>query len=346
MTGQPQLSFSALGNLLITPDRSAPEHVHISFHDRRITDLDAAGSADVIIFGVPFDGGTHTHVGTDFGPMGVRSAFSQFRTYSADLGLDFAEVLTVADVGNVTINEWRKYDEMLHGVSTLVSMIASAGKIPIMLGGDHSVAYPAVKAFAEAVDGRIGLVWIDNHFDAWPPFRGDPFHCGCPLRHLVESLPEQLHAENVVHIGSRGFGNSATSARAVAELGVNTVPVSRVETMGACAVAECAMGRAWAGTEAVYVSIDLDAADLVFAPGTQSSRPGGLTSREMMTLVRECARRGATAFDVVECAPQADVARITAMLGAELVLEAIGGVAAARLDQTATVAAVVDERQE
>jgi len=320
--------FTALAPLLVPGDRGAEETVHISFAARRLNTLADATKADIVIFGVPFDGGTHTHVGTDKGPMGVREAFSLFRTYSADLGFDFADVVSVADVGNVAINEWRRYDEMLGGVTALVSAITTAEKVPIMIGGDHSIAYPAVKAFAETTDSPIGLVWIDNHFDAWPPFRGDPLHCGCPLAHLVKSLPEHLAARNVVHIGSRGYGNSAVSARQVAELGVNVVPVSEVERSGAIEVSRRAMELAWDGTAAVYVSMDLDAADLVYAPGTQSSRPGGLTAREMMTLARECALRGARGFDVVECAPQADVSGATAALAAELVLEAIGGVAA------------------
>jgi agmatinase len=320
--------LAPLASLLVPSDRSAEETVHVSFADRRLTALSDADRADVVIFGVPFDGGTHTHVGTDQGPMGVRKAFPLFRTYSADLGFDFADVISVADIGNVAINEWRSYDEMLHGVDSLVSAITRARKVPIMIGGDHSIAYPAVKAFAGATDSPIGLIWIDNHFDAWPPYRGDPLHCGCPLAHLVDSIPDRLSSRNIVHIGSRGYGNSAVSARQVAEMGVRVVPVSEVERSGAIKVAQRAMEVASEGTGAVYVSVDLDAADLVFAPGTQSSRPGGLTARELMTLVRECALRGARAFDVVECAPQADVAGATAALAAELVLEAIGGVAA------------------
>jgi agmatinase len=325
--------LTALASLLVPGDRSAEETVHVSFADRRSTALRDADDADVVIFGVPFDGGTHTHVGTHEGPMGVRRAFSLFRTYSADLGFDFADVVSVVDIGNVAINEWRSYDEMLRGVSALVTAVARAQKVPVMIGGDHSIAYPAVKAFAEATDAPIGLVWIDNHFDAWPPFRGDPFHCGCPLAHLVQTIPDRLAARNIVHVGSRGYGNSAVSARRVTELGVQVVPVSEVERSGAIEVARRAMEAASDGTSAVYVSIDLDAADLVFAPGTQSSRPGGLTAREMMTLVRECAVRGARAFDVVECAPQADVAGATAALAAGLVLEAIGGVAASARSQ-------------
>jgi arginase family enzyme len=262
--------------------------------------------------------------------MGVRAAFNYFRTYSVELGFDFADRLKVADIGNVEINEWRRYDEAFAGIERIVGALTRANKVPLMLGGDHSVAYPAIRTFAEESPGRIGLIWIDNHYDAWEPFRGDPFHCGTPLRNLLTSVPDKLSGANVVHIGSRGFGNSAASARAAAELGVNIVPMGVIDRLGAVTVAEQAMEKAWDGTSAVYLTADLDAADVVYAPGTQSSRPGGLTAREMMTLVRECAVRGVGAFDVVECAPRADVSEVTAMLGAELVLEAIGGVAASR----------------
>lgn len=321
-----------LRNLLVDDELTAIEPLHASFREKRGRGIDDLDEADAVIFGVPFDAGTYKRFGVYEGPIGIRRALEGFRTYSIELGIDFLELIKVTDIGNVAVQNWNSYDGTFDGIAKVIRAVLGNGAFPLMLGGDHSVTYPAVRAFAEHHGEPVGLIWIDNHYDTMPPFRDDPYFCGCPLRHVITSLPELVRPENIVHIGSRGYGNSATSARNAAELGFHIITMSEVDRMGAAATMETALGLVRDSTASFYVTVDIDSADALYAPATQSPRPGGLTSRELMTLVREASLGGAGALDVVEVAPAIDPGGITSLLAAELVLEALGGYAARKRD--------------
>jgi agmatinase len=324
------MRYAELAGLLVDEELTAAEPHHASFRETRLRGVDKAGEADVVIFGVPFDAGTYKRFGVQEGPMGIRRALEGFRTYSIELGIDFEDILSVADIGNLDVQNWNDYADTFENIGRVLKTVLSQGQLPIMLGGDHSISYPAIRAFAEHHDAPVGLIWIDNHYDTMEPFRGDPYFCGCPLRNVITSLPDLVRPANVVHIGSRGYGNSASSARNARDLGFHIVPMSEVDAHGPAEVIKRAVELASDGTTAFYVTVDIDSADVLYAPATQSPRPGGLTSRELMTLVREASLGGATAFDVVEVAPAIDPGGVTALLAAECVLEAIGGFAARR----------------
>jgi len=322
------LSYKELAGLLVDEELTANEPLHASFREKRRRGLDAAAEADVVMFGVPFDAGTYKRFGVQEGPMGIRRALEGFRTYSIELGIDFDDVLTVADIGNLDVQDWNSYTDTFENIGRVMRTLLADGRMPIMLGGDHSISYPAIRAFAEHHAKPIGLIWLDNHYDTMEPFRGDPLFCGCPLRNVITSLPELVRPRNVVHIGSRGFGNSASSARNARELGFHILTIGEMEERGVAATMRHAVELATDGTEAFYVTVDIDSADALYAPATQSPRPGGFTSRELMTLVREASLGGAAAADVVEVAPAIDLGGVTALLAAECVLEVIGGRAA------------------
>jgi agmatinase len=325
------LSYAELAGILVDEELTANEPVHASFREKRRRGLGAAAEADVVIFGVPFDAGTYKRFGVQEGPMGIRRALEGFRTYSIELGVDFDEVLTVADIGNLDVQNWNSYTDTFENIGRVIRSVLVDGRMPIMLGGDHSISYPAIRAFAEHHAKPVGLIWLDNHYDTMEPFRGDPLFCGCPLRNVITSRPELVRPQNVVHIGSRGFGNSASSARNARELGFHIITIAEMEEIGVAATMQRAVDLATDGTEAFYVTVDIDSADVLYAPATQSPRPGGFTSRELMTLVREASLGGAAAVDVVEVAPAIDPGGVTALLAAECVLEAIGGAAARKV---------------
>lgn len=333
------MSFDGIEQLLVDEELFADEPLHASFREKRRRGIAGLKDAQVAIFGVPFDAGTYKHYGVHEGPMGIRRAMEGFRTYSIELGIDFEDVLAVADLGNIAVPNWRDYDETFNRIDRVMRTLLEAGKFPLMLGGDHSISFPAIRAFAEHHAKPVGLIWIDNHYDTMEPFRGDPLFCGCPLRNVLVSVGRLVRPENVVHIGSRGFGNSAASARNARELGFHIVTMSEIDERGPVEVMRRAVEIASDGTEAFYVSVDIDSADVIYAPATQSPRPGGLTSRELMTLVREASAGGASAVDVVEVAPAIDWVGATCLLAAECVLEAIGGYAS-RLSAVAALGAV------
>jgi agmatinase len=337
------MSYAELKRFLVDEELTADEPLHASFREKRLRGVEAAAGADAVIFGVPFDAGTYKRFGVQEGPMGIRRALEGFRTYSIELGIDFQDVLTVADIGNIAVQDWNDYGETFEHIASVMTTLLAHEQMPIMLGGDHSISYPAIRAFAEHHGEPVGVIWIDNHYDTMEPFRGDPLFCGCPLRNVLTSLGGLVRPENVVHIGSRGYGNSASSARNARELGFHIVRMTEVDAHGAAEIMRRAVERASDGTKAFYVTVDIDSADVLYAPATQSPRPGGFTSRELMTLVREASVGGAAAVDVVEVAPAIDPGGVTALLAAECVLEAIGGLAARRVPAASAAAVAGDD---
>ncbi len=317
-----------LADFFIAGAEVAREPTHKSFAELLEHGLQAAENAAAVIFGVPFDLGTQHHIGTYLGPTGVRRAFTKFRPYSVELGFDFSERIRVADVGNISIDDYKTYDETFRRIGLTMEWILGKGAVPIMLGGDDSINFPATMAFARHHSGSVGAVWIDNHYDCFDVYRGDPYHCGCPLRNLLLSASGQVRPENVVHIGSRGYGNSLASASNAKELGFHIRTMEEVDERGAKDVIREAIGLASNGTDSFYVNVDIDCLDVAYGPGTQAPRPGGLTSRELLTMVRELSLGGAGALAVVEVAPPADLVDATSMVAAACVMEMLGAIAA------------------
>ena len=321
------IQTQSLSEVLVGRDQIARETVHLSFADVLGQGLEAAEDAKVVIFGVPSDTGTWTHVGTHLGPMGIRKAFVSFRPYSIELDFDFTHRLTVADIGNVGVDDWKSYDETFRRIDLVMKWLLERNKVPIMLGGDDSINIQAARTFVKHHTGNVGAIWFDDHYDSMEPFRGDPNYCGCPLRDLIVNSGGQVRPENVVLIGPRGHGNSYVVSRIVKELGYHVIPMTEVDELGSKAVIEKAVKLATSGTDSFYVNLDIDVLDYVYGPGCAGPRPGGMTSRELMTMVRGAAMGGAGAIGIVEVAPLADVSGATAMTAAECVLEMISGVA-------------------
>jgi agmatinase len=311
----------------ISGQEVAREPTHKSFAELLRHGVEEARTSPAVIFGVPFDLGTQHHLGTYLGPIGIRRAFSKFRPYSVELGFDFSHRMRVTDLGNISIDDYKTYDETFRRIGLTMRWILSNGGVPIMLGGDDSINFPAATAFAQHHNGPVGVIWIDNHYDCFDIYRGDPYHCGCPLRNLLVSSKGKVRPENVVHIGSRGYGNSFASASNAKALGFHIRTMDDVEDKGAKAVMREAVALASAGTDSFYVNVDIDSLDIAYGPGSQAPRPGGLTSRELLTMVREAGLGGAGAMAVVEVAPPVDVADATSTVAAACVMEMLGGVA-------------------
>lgn len=291
--------------------------------------VEAAREADALIFGVPFDLGTQHHVGTHLGPIGIRQAFSLFRPYSSELGFDFSRVIDVADLGNIAIQDYKVYDETFRRIASVIEWAADNDTVPIMLGGDDSISYPAASAFARK-RGQIGVIWLDAHYDCAESLRGDQLFCGCPLRNLLTKTDGAIRPENVVHIGTRGYANYLATAEGAKSLGFEIRTVEDVIEKGIRAAIREAVEIAGRGTDGFWVNLDIDVLDSAHGPGTQSPRPGGFSSRELLTMVREASLGGAGGMSLVEVAPPRDIANTTQMTAASAVMEFLGGIAARR----------------
>ncbi len=273
--------------------------------------------ARVVLLGIPYDGGTSQNPGARFAPYSVRQA-SIFAVNADAIGRLSGR--GAVDGGNVPAPP-RSPSAMRELVEHAITGVLSAGAAPFVVGGDHSVVLPILRAVAKRL-GPVAVVHIDAHTDTATPSEflgGDPYHHGAPLRYaLEEGLIErgQLH-----QIGIRmGFDAALTREHAV-----NIYDIDEV-AQGVRPLMERV--RAAIGQRPTYVTFDIDAVDPAFAPGTGTPAPGGLTSREAIALVRSLGGLRIVGMDVVEVLPALDHADLTSLLAATLLMQGIAALGA------------------
>ncbi|MBK0420479.1 agmatinase [Leucobacter sp. CSA2] len=278
----------------------------------RLTDV---GEARAGVIGIPFDSGVTFRPGARFGPDQIRDASRLIRPYHVELdSFPFAKH-QVADVGNLAVTPFgvdRAVEAMLAG---LTEARDRAGKL-VVLGGDHTIAYPSIKTLA-AEHGPISVLHFDAHIDTFGTYFGAEMHHGAPFRRLAEE--GLLDPEGCLHIGIRGplYGpHDLSEDRA---LGFRTVHSSEFSTTGLQGILD--LTRARLGDRPVYVSVDIDVLDPAFAPGTGTPEPGGISSRELMFLIRGLSGLNIVGADVVEVAPAYDHADITSLAAAHVAYE-------------------------
>jgi agmatinase len=278
---------------------------------------------DVAIMGVPFDSGTSYRSGARLGPREIRSQSSLIRPYSYFQKISPFERLTIVDAGDVNAPPVG-IEPAYAAIEAAVGGILTAGALPMMVGGDHSISLPILRAVARR-HGPVALVQFDAHIDTWDDYFGGKYFHGSPFRRAIEEgliLPAQY-----VQVGIRGpmYGDEEDFAFQRAH-GVTTIDIGQVKDAGVAAV--IARVRELVGGRAVYVTFDIDSVDPAFAPGTGTPEVGGLTSYEAQTLVRGLAGLPLVGCDVVEVAPQFDgPGQITALLAANLMFELLGVIA-------------------
>jgi agmatinase len=281
--------------------------------------------AGAVLLGVPYDGGTTYRPGARFGPFEVRRVSALVQGHHPIHGLDPFERLDPVDGGNVAFPPFDAA-AMRAAVREAVAAVADAGAVPFLVGGDHSIALPALRALA-ARSGPLAVVHLDAHRDtSGPEVWGEAFHHGTPFRHALE---EGLVAEGkLLQVGLRGPEGAASDGDLARAHGARAWTADEVGARGIAAVA--AELREAIGGSRVYLSFDVDAVDPAFAPGTGTPVPGGLTSREALGLLRALAGVELAGMDVVEVCPPLDHADLTSHLAAHLVYEGLALAALAR----------------
>lgn len=271
--------------------------------------------ADVAIVGVPLDFATMYRPGARFGPRAIRDASGQLRPHAMsaeELEPPF-DKLRVIDYGDLDV--YPGYiEQTLDAVREQLRPVVEAGVFPVVLGGDHSSSLPVLRALAER-HGTVSLVHFDAHPDFWPGPEGRPYHHGTPFRIATEE--GLIDPSASVQVGIRG-SLSAGIVSAAREAGFHLITADEFSRQGVRATLEAIQRRA---SLPVYVSLDIDCVDPAFAPGTGTPEVAGLTSREIVELVRGLSGLPLVGFDVVEVAPAYDSGEITALLAANLVQE-------------------------
>jgi agmatinase len=299
-----------------------------------LTDADAlrARRPDVAIVGAPLDDGVSHRPGARFGPRAIRAAtYHSGSPNSLQLGIQPFEWIDVVDAGDAPIvpaNLERAHEV----IRRKVLEVTSAGAIPIVLGGDHSITYPAASAVAEAVaPRRLGIVHFDAHADTANSTWGVLRSHGTPMRRLIES--GAVDGRNFVQVGLRGYWPPPETVEWMRDHGLRTHFMTEIEERGCEAVVADAIAEALDGPELIYLSVDIDVLDPGMAPGTGTPEPGGMLSRELLRAIRQVVGSVELAgMDVVEVAPAYDVSEITAAAAHRCVMEAISALAARRRD--------------
>jgi agmatinase len=291
----------------------------------------AAGGADsylgyhAVLLGVTYDGGTTYQPGARLAPFHVRRVSALVQSYHRGHGLDVFGVLRAVDGGNVAIPPFDAAG-VRAAIEREVAEVVSARAVPFLVGGDHSISLPALRAVAGA-HGPLAVVHVDAHLDtSGPETWAEPFHHGSPIRHALE---EGLIARGQLYqVGLRATWASKSDGDLARAHAARHYTIDDLAARGAFAVAQEI--RTGVGDRPLYLTFDVDALDPAFAPGTGTPVPGGMTSREALALVKGLAGARVVGMDVVEIAPGLDHADITSHLGAALLFEGLALAALAR----------------
>jgi agmatinase len=274
--------------------------------------------AHAVLLGVPHDAGTTYQPGARFAPFEIRRVSALVQGHHLDHRCDVFSRINALDGGNVAFPPFDRA-VMRAAVEGEVAQVVAAGAAPFVVGGDHSVALPALRAVAR-VHGPVAVVHVDAHLDtSGPETWGDEFHHGTPLRHAIK---EGLIAKGQLHqLGLRGPWGSADDAELSRSVGGTLATMAVVEERGVARL--MAEIREKIGQHPVYVTFDIDGIDPSFAPGTGTPVPGGLTSREAFALLRGLAGCRLVGMDLVEVSPPLDHADLTVNLAAYLLYEGL-----------------------
>ncbi|OPC77077.1 agmatinase [Embleya scabrispora] len=311
----------------------------ITFHGVEPCTLDEPDTyrdADVVIVGAPFDGGVSHRPGTRFGPQAIRSTdylAPDASRPSLPLRVDALADLRVVDAGDVEMFAG-DIENSITAIENAVYTIASSGAIPLVLGGDHTVALPDITGVARHHGfGRISVVHFDAHADTAHIEFGHLHGHGQPMRRLLES--GAVRGDRFLQMGLRGYWPDAETLDWMADRDMRSYEMSEIVARGLDTCVDEAMAIALDDCDGVFLSIDVDVVDPGMAPGTGTPEPGGLTSRQLLDTVRRLAfQLPVVGVDVVEVSPPYDHADITAMLANRIVLECLSGMAARRRGDT------------
>ena len=289
-----------------------------------------AAAPEVAIVGAPLDDGTSNRPGARFGPRAIRAAtYHVGDLWSIQLETELFSRIRCVDAGDAPVVPSRL--ERAHRViREKVRQVAATGAVPIVLGGDHSVTFPAAAAVSEVQGGpRIGVVHFDAHADTGLDVWGSLLSHGTPMRRLIEQ--GWVAGRNFVQVGLRGYWPERETFEWMREQGMRWHRMVEIEERGAEEVIDEAIAQALDGPDRIYLSIDIDVADPSAAPGTGTPEPGGFLARELLRAVRRVVSAVDLAgMDVVEVSPPYDHAELTATLAHRCVLEAVSALAAKR----------------
>jgi agmatinase len=254
----------------------------------------------------------------------MRRISGLYTPYNYELGIDLREQMTLCDAGDVFVipaNIEKTFDQ----ISQAMAHVFSSGAMPLVMGGDHSIGFPTVRGIAQCTSKRIGIIHFDRHADIQEKDLDERMHT-TPWFHAT-NMPN-VPAANLVQIGIGGWQVPREAVKNIRERNTNVLTMRDVEELGIDKTAEIALELAWKGTDAVYLSFDIDCVDCGFVPGTGWPEPGGFLPREALSLVGKVAAEGLCGMEVVEVSPPYDTSDITSLFGVRVIVDALGALVA------------------
>lgn len=281
---------------------------------------------DVAIVGAPWDDNTTNRPGARFAPRALRANAYDPGTYHLDLQVEMFDHLEVVDYGDA-ITSHGMWELSKAAIYQRVQDVASRGIIPIIIGGDHSITWPAATAVAEYHGfGNVTMIHFDAHADTANIIEGNLASHGTPMRRLIES--GAIPGPNFIQVGLRGYWPGEEDQQWMRDNGLTHFMMHEFWERGTKAVMADVIAAAKARADKVYISIDIDVLDPGFAPATGTPEPGGFAPIDLLRIVRQIVlETDVVAFDIMEVAPAYDHADLTVNNAHRLIWEALAAMA-------------------
>ena len=283
----------------------------------RLPRIEDVPHADIAVVGIPFDSGVSYRPGARFGPSHVRESSRLLRPYNPAQDVSPFEIAQVVDAGDIPVNPFDLSEAVIE-IEAAAKALGERSQRIVTIGGDHTIALPLLRAVA-AKHGPVAVLHFDAHLDTWDTYFGAPVTHGTPFRRASEEGLIDLTAS--CHVGTRGPLYSKQDLEDDARLGFSIVSSEYIEEHGVEAGIRRVLQRI--GDRPLYVSIDIDVLDPAHAPGTGTPEAGGLTSRELLRIVRALSAKNIVGADVVEVSPAYDHAQITGIAASHVVYELV-----------------------
>jgi len=292
-----------------------------------ITPWDGKEEMAAGIVGVPLSRSSISPSAASEAPDAIRSVWRAFTPYDADHDVDLSP-MKVRDVGNIrmhTTDILRCHQNILRGLSELYEQTAAFSRfLPLIVGGDHSITCPSVKAFARHHTGKtVGLIQFDTHFDVRNLEDGGPSN-GTPVRGLLES--GAVEGRHVFQIGIHSFANALAYRDYVKQQGITFYTMQQVRKAGLDSILSDVLDTLVRSVDLIYVTVDMDVLDLAFLPGSPGPSPGGMVSWELFEAVHRLGREEKVrAMDLVCLDPFRDVGMLSVKTAAHVLLSFLSG---------------------
>lgn len=259
---------------------------------------------DIAVLGIPYDEKSCYLRGAAKGPQAIRAA-STSRAINpwTEHGVNLAEDGIMVDLGDVDVSG--DYEKLSSQIEMKILEILGRDAVPIILGGDHSISFPVVKALANKIR-PLDILHFDAHPDLYDELYGDRYSHACPFARIME---ESL-AQNLVQVGIRGA--TGEQRERAAKYGVRMIEMKDIQE-----------NLPLEFSNPLYISFDMDALDPAFAPGVSHHEPGGLSTRQAIRILQVLEAK-IVGLDVVEVNPERDVSGITASAAVKIVRETAG----------------------